>query len=105
MVDEIGFDQLIWQTIMAIPPGSVASYGEIARRAGLPGGARRVGRALRILPAGSVVPWYRVINAQGKSSLPPGSPSYVTQRERLEAEGVEFSLNGKVDFKRFGWRD
>lgn len=104
MDEDISLDQRIWVTIMAIPEGCVSSYGEVARRAGLPGGARRVGRALRILPSGSTVPWHRVLNSQGKSSLPPGSKSSKIQREKLENEGVEFSLHGRVDFKRFGWR-
>lgn len=104
MDDEISLDQRIWTTIMAIPAGRVSSYGEVARRAGLPGGARRVGRALRILPPGSTVPWHRVLNAQGKSSLPAGSHSWQTQRDRLEAEGVEFSIRDRVSFKRFGWQ-
>lgn len=104
MDEDISLDQRIWLTIMAIPAGRVSSYGEVARRAGLPGGARRVGRALRVLPAGSAVPWHRVLNSQGKSSLPEGSESWRAQRDQLEEEGVEISLKGRVDLKRFGWQ-
>lgn len=104
MDEDISLDQRIWLTIMAIPEGRVSSYGEVARRAGLPGGARRVGRALRVLPAGSAVPWHRVLNSQGKSSLPEGSESWRAQRDQLEEEGVEISLKGRVDLKRFGWQ-
>lgn len=93
----------IWQVISLIPPGRVATYGEVARQAGLPRGARRVGRALRGLPEDTRIPWHRVINAQGRISLPQGSASQYTQRERLEAEGVVFRPNKSVDLRRFGW--
>ena len=96
-------NQRIWQVVALIPRGKVATYGEVAHQAGLPGAARRVGRSLKDLPAGTRIPWHRVINAQGRISLPPGSASQYTQRERLEAEGVVFRANKTVDFKRFGW--
>lgn len=93
----------IWQVISLIPPGRVATYGEVARQAGLPRGARRVGRALRGLPQDTRIPWHRVINAQGRISLPEGSVSQYTQRERLEAEGVVFRANKTIDLRRFAW--
>jgi methylated-DNA-protein-cysteine methyltransferase related protein len=93
----------IWQVISLIPPGRVATYGEVARQAGLPRGARRVGHALRGLPQDTRIPWHRVINAQGRISLPQGSAPQYTQRERLEAEGVVFRANKTVDLRRFGW--
>lgn len=93
----------IWQVVSLIPRGRVATYGEVARQAGLPRGARRVGRALQGLPADTRIPWHRVINAQGRISLPEGSASQYTQRERLEAEGVVFRANKSVDLRRFGW--
>lgn len=100
---EPDFNHRIWQVISLIPPGRVATYGEVARQAGLPRGARRVGRALRGLPEDTRIPWHRVINAQGRISLPQGSASQYTQRERLEAEGVVFRPNKSVDLRRFGW--
>ncbi|MEH6518555.1 MAG: MGMT family protein [Halioglobus sp.] len=98
-------NQRIWQVIALIPSGRVSSYGEIARQAGMPGAARRVGYALRHLPAGTKIPWHRVINAQGRISIPDNSASRYTQRDRLEAEGVVFKANKSVDLKRFGWPD
>ena len=89
--------------MLAIPAGRVCPYGEVARLAGLPGAARRVGAALTGLPSDTALPWHRVINAQGRISLPAGSPAHALQRARLEAEGVEFKVNGKVDLHRFGW--
>lgn len=88
---------------MLIPAGKVATYGDVARQAGLPGGARRVGRSLRNLPQGTAIPWHRVINSQGRISLPQGSASRYTQRERLEAEGLVFRASGGVDMRRYRW--
>ncbi len=100
---EPDIDQRIWQVVSLIPSGRVATYGEVARQAGLPGGARRVGRALKALPANTRIPWHRVINARGRISLPEGSATQYTQRERLEAEGVVLRANHSVDLRRFGW--
>lgn len=96
-----------WSRIRAavrrVPRGKVATYGQIATLAGLPGHARQVGYALHALPDGSPVPWHRVVNASGRISLPPGSASAVTQRLRLEREGVRFDGAGRVDLKRHRW--
>ena len=80
----------IWQVIAAIPVGRVVAYGEVARMAGLPGSARHVGRCLRDLPAGSTLPWYRVVRADRSLAFPSGSQSYLRQRSLLAAEGVVF---------------
>ncbi|MDR3419540.1 MAG: MGMT family protein [Nevskia sp.] len=92
----------IWKVVKAIPPGRVATYGQVARLAGLPRRARLVGTALNEAPAASL-PWHRVINAQGRISLPPNSPGQREQRRRLREEGVVF-VRGRVDLDRFGWR-
>ena len=91
----------IWQVVALVPRGKVATYGDVARMAGLPGAARRVGAALRALPQDTRIPWHRIINAQGRISLPEGSASQYTQRERLEAEGITFSRSGRIDLSRF----
>ena len=88
----------IYEAVAAIPRGSVSSYGEVAKRAGLPRGARLVGRALAECPPR--VPWHRVLNAAGRISLPRGSPSYAKQVQRLEAEGVQVR-DGKVARRHF----
>ena len=93
----------IWQVIALIPPGKVATYGDVAKHAGLPGAARRVGYAMRTLPEDTKIPWHRVINAQGKLSLPQNSSSGRTQRARLETEGVNLRDSGSVDMNRFRW--
>lgn len=80
----------IWQVVALIPEGKVASYGQIAALAGMPRHARLVGRTLRELPAGSRLPWHRVVNARLKISQRRGSSGHALQRQRLEAEGIEF---------------
>lgn len=88
--------------ISQIPRGRVASYGQVAQMAGLPGRARLVGSILSQLPEGSAIPWYRVINAAGRISFPEGSPSYQRQRAHLQGEGVE--LKGpRIKLQRFRW--
>ena len=100
---EPNLDQRIWLTVCAIPEGKVSTYGDIAERAGLPGASRRVGAALRKLPKGSQVPWHRVVNASGKSSLPPGSNGEDRQRALLADEGVLLGSGGKSVLKRYRW--
>jgi methylated-DNA-protein-cysteine methyltransferase-like protein len=94
----------IWRVVRRIPRGSVASYGAVARAAGLPGAARQVGYALAALPDGSDVPWQRVLNARGEVSLRRLPGPDLLQRRLLEAEGVRFDARGRVDLARYGWR-
>lgn len=95
----------IYAVIRGIPAGRVATYGQIADLAGLPGHARQVGYALYALREQSTVPWHRVVNAQGRLSLGTVIPEGdVEQRIRLEIEGVEFDADGKIALGRFQWR-
>lgn len=96
-----GTHALIWQTVRIIPRGKVATYGEIASEAGFPGQARLVGYALHALPAGSKVPWHRIVNAQGKISFPPDSRAHLEQKKRLVNEGIVF-IRDRIDLKRYG---
>ena len=90
--------QRIYAVVRRIPSGRVATYGQVARAAGLPRQARQVGYALHALPDDHDVPWHRVINAQGRISMRRAGPdSEDQQRFLLEREGVEFSLHGTVD--------
>jgi len=102
--DEASIDQRIWMTVCAIPAGRVATYGDVAERAGLPGAARRVGAALRKLPRGSDVPWHRVVNASGRSSLPPGVQGADRQLALLAEEGVLMGEGGRAVLERYRWR-
>lgn len=92
----------IYATVRTIPRGRVATYGEVASESGLPRQARLVGYALHNLPPGSDVPWHRVINAQGRVSLPDTDGMYERQVRLLRKEGVAFT-RGVVDLARFGW--
>jgi len=95
----------ILAVVRRIPAGRVATYGQIARLAGLPNHARLVGYALAALPAATVVPWHRVINARGEISLRRGDAgATLEQRLRLEREGVRFDAAGRVSLERNGWR-
>ena len=94
----------IYAVVKRIPEGRVATYGQVAALAGLPGRARLAGTALRETPDGLEIPWQRVINAGGKVSRRGGlgvEEGY--QRHLLEEEGVVFSASGRVDLERFGW--
>ena len=93
--------QAIYATVRRIPKGRVASYGQVAAVAGLANAARQVGYALHALPAGSAVPWHRVVNAQGAISL--RDHHALTQRMLLAQEGVRFDARGRADLARFGW--
>jgi len=93
--------QRIYAAIAAIPPGRVASYGQIAARAGLPGRARLVGAALRDTPDGLELPWFRVLHANGTIALPRGSRGFREQSRRLRAEGVDVR-DGRVPMRAFG---
>jgi methylated-DNA-protein-cysteine methyltransferase-like protein len=92
----------IYALVRQIPPGKVATYGQIAR---MVGGctARMVGYAMSALEYGTDVPWQRVINRQGKVSLRAGGNGAARQRQILEAEGVHFDEQGQVDFEVVGW--
>ena len=93
----------IYAVVRRIPAGKVATYGQVAELAGLRNHARLVGYALHALAEGSALPWHRVLNAQGRISI-RGSPSAtLTQRLRLEQEGVQFT-GGRVKLATFGWK-
>jgi methylated-DNA-protein-cysteine methyltransferase-like protein len=93
----------IRRTIAQIPRGRVASYGEIALRAGLPRRARLVGRVLREAGPAAKLPWQRVLRSDGRIAFAPGSRAFREQRARLLEEGV-IVHNGRVDLRRFGWQ-
>lgn len=79
--------QRIYAAIRAIPAGEVAGYGEVARRAGLPGRARLVARLLST-GAEAGLPWHRVLRSDGRIAFPEGSEGWREQSARLRAEGV-----------------
>jgi methylated-DNA-protein-cysteine methyltransferase-like protein len=97
-----GLHARIHSVVSRSPRGRVATYGQIARLAGLRGQARLVGYAMHALPVGTRVPWQRVVNAQGAISVPGESAK--RQRKLLEAERVRFDKRGRIDLDRYLWR-
>lgn len=90
----------VYHVVRQIPRGKVATYGQIAHLVGPPCDARRVGWALAALREHGVeppVPWQRVVNAKGTSSIGSG------QLDLLKEEGVRVNEKGKIDLNRFGW--
>jgi methylated-DNA-protein-cysteine methyltransferase-like protein len=108
--DPIIFDHQVWDLVRQIPPGKVATYGQIARMIPPPEGVeekayralgpRWVGSAMAKCPED--VPWQRVINSKGEISLRPGAEH---QRQLLEEEGVMFTERGRIDLQSFGWQN
>ena|SRR5438445_10804502 len=96
------FFSRVYALVRRIPRGRVTSYGAIARALGDPRGARTVGWALRACP--DDVPWHRVVNAQGKISWRP-TGGYHLQRAFLREEGVRFTRGGRIDLRKFSWKE
>ena len=94
----------IYRTVRRIPRGRVATYGQIARLAGLPNQARLVGYALHALRGADdkTVPWHRVINARGEISLTEFTGADL-QRALLRAEGIVVNRANRIDLDRFRW--
>ena len=93
----------IYAVVKRIPKGKVATYGQIARIVGRCT-ARMVGYAMAAVPAGSRVPWQRVLNAQGMISARSHGDGDERQRVMLEKEGVKFDAKGRVDLRIFQWQ-
>ena len=101
MAPDLHKSDAILAAVQAIPAGRVATYGQVAELAGLPGRARLVGRVLGQLPDDSAVPWHRVIGASGRLS-PRGDGSSVTEQALLLAdEGVDVGPGGRVSLARY----
>jgi methylated-DNA-protein-cysteine methyltransferase-like protein len=107
--NKVIYNNQVWEVVLQIPHGKVATYGQIASLIPPPEGMpaesyrklspRWVGAAMAGSPKG--IPWQRVINASGKISL--SGESAQRQRELLEDDGVEFDERGRIDLKRFQW--
>ncbi len=102
-------DQLyrsIYAVVRQIPRGRVATYGQIAELAGLPGGARVAGAALKVLRPGHGLPWQRVIGKAGpnRGRIQIHNPvGAAIQRQLLDREGVLINDTGLIALDRYGW--
>ena len=115
---ERGSYESIYAVVRRIPKGRVATYGQVAALADLPGHARQVGYALHGLgrsgkhaglnsvEIAARVPWHRVVNARGEISArsEPDPHKHPLQRLLLEEEGVVFNLHGRLSLQRFQWQ-
>lgn len=99
-------NERVWRVVREIPAGRIATYGQIADLAGIPGrsGARQVGYALAALDQDSDIPWHRVINARGALSPRANPDAAQYQRLLLEAEGIGFDHRQLIDLERYRWR-
>ena len=95
--------QKVYAVVMKIPYGKVATYGQIAAYAGNPRWSRVVGFALHVNPDPEHIPCYRVVNRMGEVSSAFAFGGENRQVELLEAEGVRFLENGRVDMEHFLW--
>ena len=98
-----GFTRKVWRMVSRCPRGKIVSYGGVAALLGHPRAARGVGHALSVLPDGTDVPWWRVVNRNGEISARGAIHAVRLQRALLESEGVKFDRRGRIDWKRFGW--
>jgi methylated-DNA-protein-cysteine methyltransferase related protein len=96
----------IYAVVRRIPRGHVATYGQVAELAGLPGGARVAGAAMKTCKPGDRLPWQRVI---GKASANRGRIAIhdpvgaAVQRQLLGDEGVHIGDTGLIALDRYGW--
>jgi methylated-DNA-protein-cysteine methyltransferase-like protein len=98
------FDERVYAVVALIPPGRLATYGQIAELIGAWGAARQVGWALRRLPLPSPIPWQRVVNASGRISMTASREgSDWMQRELLLAEGIAVETDGRLPLGPHRW--
>ncbi len=93
----------VYSLVRKVPRGSVVTYGQVAVLLGAPTASRAVGYALHNLPAGSDVPWWRVINSQGRVSLKGRGAQADLQLALLKNEGVSFDESDRTDLHRYRW--
>ena len=92
----------IYEVVKNIPEGRVATYGQVAFLAGNPRWSRVVGYALHNNPEPNVIPCHRVVNREGRLAPSFAFGGDEIQRQLLEAEGITFEPDGKVDLKKYG---
>jgi methylated-DNA-protein-cysteine methyltransferase-like protein len=101
-VNSESWSEKVCRIVSRCPRGKVVSYGGVAAMAGKPRAARAVGAAMRDLPDGSSIPWWRVVNSSGAISARPNHGPAI-QRKLLRSEGVRFDRRGRIDWEKYGW--
>jgi len=91
----------VYALVQACPAGQVTTYGWLGKAVGYPRGARMIGWIMNESPEG--VPAQRVINSKGELSGSWAFGQRGRMRQLLEAEGIVFSADERVDLKRYGW--
>ena len=94
--------QHVYKIVKQIPPGKVATYGQIARLIGNPRWSQMVGFALHVNPEPGIVPCHRVVNRFGDPSSAFAFGGLNRQVALLEAEGVQFE-DGRVNLAVYQW--
>ncbi|MDR1754906.1 MAG: MGMT family protein [Eubacterium sp.] len=94
------FYDLVFNAVRQIPVGKVASYGDIAFYIGRPRAARMVGRILHKNKEPVFTPCHRVVFKNGSLTSGYAFGGIGEQKRLLEAEGVEFLIDGRVDMKK-----
>ena len=94
------FNERVYELVSTIPAGQILTYGQIALLLGEPKRARHVGHALAVAPMEQALPCHRVVNAKGELAAPETFGVGV-QRARLEAEGIPFRQDGRIDMGRY----
>jgi O-6-methylguanine DNA methyltransferase len=97
------FRDKVYDITKCIPPGSVATYGQIAALAGSPGASRAVGMCMKQNPNAPIIPCHRVVAADGKLTGYSAKEGLKTKLKMLIAEGVIFN-GDKVDLEKSLWR-
>jgi methylated-DNA-protein-cysteine methyltransferase-like protein len=96
----------IYKVVRKIPRGAVATYGQVAELAGIPGGARVAGAAMKTSSPADQLPWQRVIGKAGKlrGRIAIHDPvGAAIQRNLLEQEGIRVGDTGLVALDEYGW--
>lgn len=98
------FTKQVIRLIKSVPKGKVATYGQIGKLAGRAKGSRAVCQVLAKHGTSHKLPWFRIINSQGRIAFKTGTKHFNTQKGLLQKEGVAFIGAGRVDLSKFQWK-